>query len=83
MNYFKVTQDGYILGIGEGAGGEQISESEYYEILNVVKSKVFEDGIDYFLREDLTWDERVPTPPDPDEEINGDDALDILFGGGV
>lgn len=81
MSFYKVTHDGYILGIGEGGGGTQISEAEYNEIMGVVKKKTFEKGIDYFLREDLTWEERVPEPPDPDEDIDGDDVLEILLGG--
>lgn len=80
MSFFKVTHDGYILGIGVGGGGTQISEAEYNEILSVIDARPTpQEGYDYRLKTDLTW-ELFELPPEPDE-LDEAEAFDIIFGG--
>ena len=84
MRYYKDIQDGYIVAIGTGGGGVEITESEYSSILDVIRDKPARtDTTDHHLREDLTWEEyeRIE-PPDDDEEASPDEVLQILLGGG-
>ena len=85
MRYFKLIVDGYIISVGTGADGEQITETEYNNILDVIKNKpVAPDGYMYRLKEDLTWElaEKPPMPP-VEEEITLEDALEMLRKFGV
>lgn len=85
MRYYKDIQDGYIVAIGTGGGGVEITKTEYESILAVIQSKPARtETIDYHLHEDLTWEEyeRIDPPPDDDEEAAPDEVLDILLGGG-
>lgn len=77
MRYYKLIENGYIVGIGKGAGGVEISKEEYDEILAVIRTKpAAESGHDYWLREDLTWElVEVPEAGPTDEEISGDEFL--------
>ena len=82
MRYFKVVQDGYILMIGEGTGGTEITETEYTEILALIQERPTETSeIGYRLKTDLTWESYEKEPPDPDPEMDDSEALDILLGG--
>lgn len=57
MRYFKQISDGYILAVGTGAGGVEITETEYNQILAVIRAKPAASGTtDYRLKEDLTWE---------------------------
>jgi hypothetical protein len=82
MRYAKKTNDGYIMSIGTGNGGTEITEAEYNEILAVIHNKpAATETTDYRLREDLTWEEYPIDPPDPDPEIDDTELLNILMGG--
>lgn len=57
MRYYKIVEDGYIVGIGTGDGGEEISSEEYRELLLHIKScPAAGEGFVYRLREDLEWE---------------------------
>ena len=57
MRYYKVISDGYILMIGTGAAGEEITEKEYAEIKNViVNAPTALDGYAYVLTDSLEWE---------------------------
>lgn len=66
MRYYKHTSNGYIVSIGTGHGGTEITESEYNTILSVIANKpVATETTDYMLKEDLTWEEyEMETPPE-------------------
>lgn len=84
MAYFKITDNGYILSIGQTdrETEHEITEEEYNTILSVIHAKpTATDTTDYRLREDLTWEEFPVDPPDPDPEIDEAEAWEILFGG--
>lgn len=75
-------ENGYIVGIGVNIGGEEITESEYNEILSAIQSKpAGTETTDYLLREDLTWEEYEIDPPEENPDIDDTEAFDIIFGG--
>lgn len=80
MRYYKLIKNGYLIGIGKGAGGEEITNEEYENILSVIRSKpTAETGYDYKLKEDLTWElHEVPIVDPADEEISGEELLTMV-----
>ena len=82
--YYKQTDRMYILAVGVGVGGIEISADEYSEILSVIQNRPTAEGKGYRLKADLTWEEYdlppVPAPSD-DDEISNDEAINILLGG--
>lgn len=85
MRYYKTISDGYITAIGIGGGGTEITETEYNTIMSVIQNKPPRMATtDYHLRENLTWEEYERIDPDPaEEELDADEALRIITGGGV
>ena len=84
MRYYKQLSDNYILAIGTGNDGEEITEDEYNEIMAIIQSRPTAEGKGYRLKTDLTWEEYdLPPVPEPsdDDEISTDEALNILLGG--
>ena len=82
--YYKQTDNMYILTVGVGAGGIEISADEYSEILSVIQNRPTAEGKGYRLKADLTWEEYdLPPAPEPsdDGEISNDEAINILLGG--
>ena len=74
MRYYKTIDNGYILSVGTGPGGTEITESEYSEILSVIRSKpTAREGFDYRLKTDRTWEE-CELPPAPTEEEEAEAA---------
>ena len=84
MRYYKIIEDGYVLSIGTGSGGSEITKEEYEDIISVIRSApTAESGYQYRLKADLTW-ELVELPPvSEDEEISADEALKIILGGAI
>lgn len=84
MRYNKQTSNNYILAIGAGYGGTEITEAEYNEIMAIIQNRPTAEGKGYRLKADLTWEEYdLPPVPEPsdDDEISTDEALNILLGG--
>lgn len=82
MRYYKVIFNEYILAVGTGNGGEEITETEYNEIHSVIQNRPAQDGYGYRLKTDLTW-EQYELPVEEDPELTEEEALDILLGGAV
>ena len=82
--YYKQTDDVYILAVGVGAGGMEISADEYSEILSIIQNRPNAEGKGYRLKTDLTW-EAYDLPPEPEpsdeDELSDAEALNILLGG--
>ena len=75
MRKFKTIDGGYIISIGTGNGGTEITESEYAEILAVIRNKpTARDGYDYRLKTDLILEEYALPPIEP-EPLTGEEAL--------
>lgn len=82
LRYYKHTADGYIVSVGTGGMGAEITEAEYNEILIVIRNKpAATETTDYRLREDLTWEAYPIEPPDLDPDVDDAEALNILLGG--
>ena len=82
--YYKQTDSMYILAVGVGAGGIEISADAYSEILSVIQNRPTAEGKGYRLKTDLTWEEYyLPPEPEPsdDDELSDAEALSILLGG--
>ena len=77
MRYYKLINEGYLISVGTGAGGNEITEDEYNILLDIILNKpTAESGYDYRLKADLTWElYELPPVEDPDEEIALEDAL--------
>ena len=81
MRYYKIINNGYIVSIGTGTGGTQISAAEYDKIMSVIHDKpATRDGYDYWLKIDLRWEEHERPPIPEDEKINAAEAFLIIFG---
>lgn len=85
MRYYKILDNGYLVAVGNGSGGEEITAEEYAELLNIIRNKPSApEGFDYRLREDLEWElYELPPAPIEDEEITAEEALEIIRGGAV
>lgn len=84
MRHYKQLSDTYITAIGTGSGGTEITETEYNEILTIIRNRPQEAGKGYRLTTDLTWEEHdLPPEPEPsdEDEITNEEALEILLGG--
>lgn len=82
MRYYMLISGGYILGIGTGNGGTEITESEYHNIMTAIQNRPKEtDTMAYRLKEDLTWESYEVEPLPEPEDIDDSEALEILLGG--
>lgn len=82
MRYYKTIDSGYILAIGTGSGGTEITESEYNEIMSVIQNRPQEtETIAYRLKDDLTWESYEMEPIPESDEVDDSEALEILLGG--
>ena len=82
MRFYKNINGNYITAVGTGCGGTEITESEYNSILAVIRTKPSRtDTTDYHLTTDLTWEAFEREPEVPTDEIDAEEALDILIGG--
>lgn len=84
--YCQYNDSGILLAIGTGAGGTEITEAEYNEIMAIIQSCPNVDGKGYRLKADLTWEEYdLPPAPEPseDDELSNEEAFNILIGGSV
>lgn len=79
MRFYKVINGEYITEIGTGLNGEEITESEYNEILTLIQNKPPRtETTDYRLKTDLTW-EPYEVEPEPDIP-SAEELLEILMG---
>lgn len=80
--FYKDVQNGYIVAVGTGETGEEITEEEYNTIRAAMAEKpVAPDGYDYKLKDDLTWEQYELPVIDPlEEEIDDAEAYSIILG---
>lgn len=83
VRYYKQTSDNYIIAIGTGAGGTEITKVEYDEIMAIIQKRPSADGKGYRLKSDLTW-EAYDLPPEPEpsdeDELSDAEALNVILG---
>lgn len=81
MRYYKTIVDNYITAIGTGGSGTPINEQEYNAILTAIQNKPARVGdIDYRLKTDLTWERYERHDPVEPEELDPEEAMNILLG---
>lgn len=75
MRFYKIITDGYLVAVGNGSGGTEITAEEYAELLNIIHNKPSaESGFDYRLKADLSWElYELPPMPIDDEEATTED----------
>lgn len=79
--YFKNIENGYLTSISTGSGMEEIAQEEYEHILSVIRSApAAEEGRQYRLRTDLTW-EPAELPNEDEPDLSDEEALNIILGG--
>ena len=92
--YAQYNESGKLVAIGTGAGGTEITEAEYNELLTMIREKAA--LVDQLYNGEITladvpmeWqeeiqrrvDERRANEPDPEtEEIPGEEFLNMLEG---
>ena len=87
MNYCVLIDSGYVLGIAssESPLPNAISEAEKNEVFTMLCNKPQDapDGYTYKLRADnLEWElVELPPAPEPSDEVDDSEALDIILGG--
>ena len=86
MRYYKTIIDSYLVAVGTGTGGTEITESEYNDLLSIIHNRPTPStGFDYKLKADtLTW-ELVELPPidETDDEATESDYITALQDLGV
>lgn len=86
MRYYRDIIDGYIIAVGTGTGGMEISEGEYLSLLELIHNRPTDapKGCAYRLKDDLTWElYELPELPEEDEEATLYDTLCALAELGV
>lgn len=85
MRYYKHIENDYVLYIGTGPGGEEITAEEYENILTIIRSRpTAEVGYGYRLKTDLTWElVELPSEPELDPEATEADFQEALSELGV
>lgn len=79
--YFKNIEGEYIVSISTGTGAEEITQEEYENILSVIRNDrpTPEDGYDYRLRTDLTWELiEVEVISEDEMEITDDEFMNMV-----
>ena len=84
----KITENGYIIAVSTGDFGEQITETEYNEILSIIQTApIAPEGYAYMLRADnLEWELVKNENIDDDiyeENVYEEDFIDALSELGV
>ena len=70
--FYKYINDNFIIGVGTGSGGEEITEQEYNAILDKINNRPeAPEGYSYRLTTAMEWElcEVPKTEPTIEEEI--------------
>jgi hypothetical protein len=84
MRYYKVIENDYILLIGIGEGGEEITEAEYSSIMGIIRNRpTAQEGYGYRLTAELEWKLYELPPVEEAEEATAEDYEAALAEMGV
>ena len=85
MRYYKHIENDYVLYIGTGPGGEEITAEEYENILTIIRSRpTAEVGYGYRLKTDLNWElYELPPVEEVEQEATMEDYAAALRDMGV
>lgn len=78
MRYYKQISNSYILSIGTGMGGNEITEAEYSAIMATIRTHPLTEGKGYKLRCDLTWEEYDLPPATELPDNQSPEAIAVL-----
>lgn len=82
MRHYKIVRGGYILCVGTGSLGEEITKAEYDAIIaKIAECPDVPTGFGCRLTLELEWELYELPPVDPDPELTAEAALDIILGG--
>ena len=79
MRYYRIDKDGYLVMIGTGNGGEEITAEEYNNIIEVLKTKPTPtETTDYRLTSNLEWESYEVEPVTIDEDLTAEEIAEAL-----
>ena len=95
MRYYKIVDGDYLLAVGTGNGGEEITEAEYNTLLAEIREKValivkLYSGEITIADVPTDWQEEIQRRVDEriaaesaaaEQDIPAEEALDIILGG--
>ena len=95
MRYYKIVDGDYLLAVGTGNGGEEITEAEYNTLLAEIREKValivkLYSGEITIADVPTEWQEEIQRRVDEriaaedaaaEQDIPAEEALDIILGG--
>lgn len=71
MRYYKTINDNYLSMVGIGNGGEEITESEYTELMNLISNRpTAPKGFGCRLTTGLVWELYELPVAEPDPELS-------------
>ena len=82
--YYIVVEDGFVTGFGTNGGNDVtgITETEYNALADMIADRpTAPAGYAYMIQDDPREWVLVELPPDPDDDLSGDELVDILLGG--
>jgi hypothetical protein len=84
MRYYKIIDSNYLVFIGVGNGGLEITETEYNSLFEIINNKpTAPTGYDYKLTKELEWELYELPQAEPEEMDETEEkalAYDILTG---
>lgn len=83
-DFYKIVSGGYITGFGTNGSDNvtAITEAEYNDLSEMFAARpTAPEGYAYMIQDDPREWVLVELPPDPDEDIDDSEALEILLGG--
>lgn len=97
MRYYKLIEDNRLIAIGTGPGGTEITETEYNDLLTMIRDKAA--LVDQLYSGEITvdavpadWQEEIQRRVNEriemqgtieEQELSAEEALDIILGGEV
>ncbi len=80
MRYYKMIDSGHIVSVGIGSGGTEIDESEYRDLMSVIRKKPMANvGFDYRLKANLVWEEfELPEAEETEETVYTEQQLSAM-----
>lgn len=84
MRYYKIIDGDYLVAIGIGTGGDEITEAEYNALKEIIRNRPTTSGdVNYRLTTNLIWEMFTSPERDSDPELSAEEALAIIMGGTV
>lgn len=75
MRHYKMLNEGYLVAIGTGAGGEEITKAEYMNIFNIIRSRPgAPEGYAYRLTAEGEWELYENPDEGETEETKGEEG---------